>query len=162
MDLHPDERELFQGHPSWRSTLGFYLKGAVLTILASAVAAGITRLAGGEVDWFVVGAVAAVGAALVLLVGFVLRMTTVYTITSQRLHIRRGFITKRSQQTRLERVQNVNTGQSVFERVLGLGTVDFDTAGSDDYEFRFVGVADPDAVVAAVEQAQREERSRQV
>ncbi len=36
-----------------------------------------------------------------------------------------------------------------------VGTVDFDTAGSDDSEFRFVGVADPRDVVRAVDRAQR-------
>ena len=60
------------------------------------------------------------------------------------------------QQTRLERVQNVNTEQSVLERVLQVGTVDFDTAGTDDSEFRFVGIASPGSVVRFVDKAQRE------
>ena len=63
---------------------------------------------------------------------------------------------KREQQTRIERVQNVNTSQSFLERVLGVGVVDFDTAGTDDSEFRFVGIADPGSVVVAVDRAQRE------
>ena len=33
-------------------------------------------------------------------------------------------------------------------------TIDFDTAGSDDSEFRFVGISDPSTVVAAVDRAQ--------
>ena len=37
-----------------------------------------------------------------------------------------------------------------------VGTVDFDTAGTDDSEFRFVGIASPDVVVGAVDRAQRE------
>jgi uncharacterized membrane protein YdbT with pleckstrin-like domain len=60
------------------------------------------------------------------------------------------------QQTRIDRVQNVNTEQSFRERLLRVGTVDFDTAGSDDSEFRFVGIADPGKVVDAVDRAQRE------
>ena len=36
-----------------------------------------------------------------------------------------------------------------------VGTVDFDTAGTDDSEFRFVGVSDPRDVVRAVDRAQR-------
>jgi uncharacterized membrane protein YdbT with pleckstrin-like domain len=53
-------------------------------------------------------------------------------------------------------VQNVNTNQSLRERVLRVGTVDFDTAGTDDSEFRFVGISEPAHVVAAVDRAQRE------
>jgi uncharacterized membrane protein YdbT with pleckstrin-like domain len=94
------------------------------------------------------------GLALVVFVGFVKRMTTVYTITNQRLRIKRGFIARNVQQTRIDRVQNVNTDQSVIERILQVGTVDFDTAGTDDSEFKFAGVSQPEQVVEAVERAQ--------
>ena len=46
------------------------------------------------------------------------------------------------------------TEQSLRERLLRVGTVDFDTAGSDDSEFRFVGISEPATVVAAVDRAQ--------
>ena len=65
-------------------------------------------------------------------------------------------LSKREQQTRIDRVQNVNTEQSLRERMLRVGTVDFDTAGTDDSEFRFVGIASPDEVVSAVDRAQRD------
>jgi uncharacterized membrane protein YdbT with pleckstrin-like domain len=77
-------------------------------------------------------------------------------VTTQRLYIRRGMLSRRVQQTRIDRVQNVNTEQSLRERMLRVGTVDFDTAGTDDSEFRFVGIANPGEVVNAVDRAQRE------
>jgi uncharacterized membrane protein YdbT with pleckstrin-like domain len=77
-------------------------------------------------------------------------------VSTQRLYIRRGLLSKHMQQTRIDRVQNVNTAQSLRERLLRVGTVDFDTAGTDDSEFRFVGIADPSDVVAAVDRAQRD------
>jgi membrane protein YdbS with pleckstrin-like domain len=52
-------------------------------------------------------------------------------------------------------VQNVETRQTLFERVLRIGTVDFDTAASDDSQFAFVGIATPKLVVAAVDRAQQ-------
>jgi uncharacterized membrane protein YdbT with pleckstrin-like domain len=94
------------------------------------------------------------GAALVVLVGFIRRIATVYTITNQRLRIKRGILAKRIQQTRIDRVQNVNTDQSVLERLLRVGTVDFDTAGTDDSDFTFAGVGSPSRVVEAVDRAQ--------
>ena len=94
--------------------------------------------------------------ALVVLVGFVKRMATRYVITTERLHIRRGILSKATQETRIQRVQNVNTDQSFFERIMQVGTVDFDTAGSDDSEFRFVGVGNPEEVTRAVDRAQRQ------
>ena len=88
--------------------------------------------------------------------GLLFRMATVYTITNQRLRIKRGLVARRVQQTRIDRVQNVNTDESVIDRVLKVGTVDFDTAGTDDSEFSFVGVNRPGEVVEAVERAQAE------
>ena len=148
MDLHPGEQIVFEGHPSWRSVLLFYLGGIALV----AVAAAISELASGTGIAVLVGVVVL---ALVLLVGFVKRIATRYVITTERLHIRRGILSKATQETRIQRVQNVNTQQSVFERMLQVGTVDFDTAGTDDSEFRFIGVSDPSHVVRAVDTAQR-------
>jgi len=89
--------------------------------------------------------------ALVLVAGFVRRFATKYTITDQRLHIKHGIVARHIQQTRIDRVQNVNTSQSPLERLLQVGTVDFDTAGTDDADFKFVGVEDPADVVAAID-----------
>jgi uncharacterized membrane protein YdbT with pleckstrin-like domain len=148
MDLHPGEEILFDGHPSWRATLGFYVLGFV-----AAVAAGIVAgVAGGST----IGVAVLIGAlALVIVVGLVRRLGTHYLVTTQRLRIRRGILARRVQQTQLDRVQNVNTDQSLFERLLQIGTVDFDTAGTDDSDFTFHGIADPEQVVGAVDRAQR-------
>jgi uncharacterized membrane protein YdbT with pleckstrin-like domain len=148
MDLHPDEELVFEGHPSWRGLLSFYISGTLAALLVAVVVALIGGVALGV-------AVGVVLVAAVVLVGFVRRMATSYAVSNQRLYIRRGFLAKRVQQTRVDRVQNVNTSQTVVDRVLRVGTVDFDTAGTDDSEFRFVGIADPEAVVAAVDRAQR-------
>jgi uncharacterized membrane protein YdbT with pleckstrin-like domain len=148
MDLHPGEQLVFEGHPSWRAVLRFYVIGVILVGVAVAIGA----LAGGARIATLAGAVVLV---IVILVGLIKRSATRYVITTERLHIRRGILSKSTQETRIERVQNVNTQQSLFERVLQVGTVDFDTAGSDDSEFRFVGVGNPEEVVRAVDRAQR-------
>jgi uncharacterized membrane protein YdbT with pleckstrin-like domain len=148
MDVHPGEEIVFDGHPSWRAVLLFYVVGVALVAVAAAIAALVSG----------VGPAVAAGAvvlALVIVVGLVKRKATRYVITSERLHIRHGILSKRTQETRVQRVQNVNTEQSFFERILQVGTVDFDTAGTDDSEFRFVGVANPEEVVRAVDKAQR-------
>jgi uncharacterized membrane protein YdbT with pleckstrin-like domain len=148
MDLHPGEEMVFEGHPSWRSVLTFYVSGIAIV----AVAAAIGALASGAGLGIGLGAVVL---ALVIVVGLIKRQATRYVITSERLHIRHGILAKRTQETRVQRVQNVNTEQSFFERIMQVGTVDFDTAGTDDSEFKFVGVANPEEVVRAVDRAQR-------
>lgn len=114
----------------------------------------------GVIFWFAFSEGAAVlvflGAMVVaVLVGWVRRVFVRYTITDQRLRIQRGIISRNVQQTRIDRVQNVNTHQRPVERLLRVGGVDFDTAGTDDAQFAFHGVNDPASVVAAVDRAQR-------
>jgi uncharacterized membrane protein YdbT with pleckstrin-like domain len=156
MDLEPGERIIFEGHPSWRSILGFYVKGLVLVAIAAAIAGAATRIGGDEVDTGLVTLVALVLLAVVLVAGYVKRLFTTYTISDHRLHIRRGIIARAEQQTLINRVQNVNTHQSVLQRMLVIGNVNFDTAAGDDYDFEFAGVASPANVVEAVHRAQRE------
>jgi uncharacterized membrane protein YdbT with pleckstrin-like domain len=148
MDLHPDEMVIFEGHPSWRSTMGFYLGGAVL-----ALAAGVIGVLASSTGTGVAIGVAVF--AVVLVIGFLRRLGTHYVLTNERLHIRRGLLGRRIQETRLERMQNVNTTQSILERILQIGTVDFDTAGSGNSDFAFRGVAQPERVVADVDRALR-------
>ena len=153
MDLHPGEQVVFEGHPSWRALLSYYLGGVAGAVAVAVVVALLTSVAVGVLA-------AAVLVAAVLAYGLFKRTATTYLVSTQRLYIRRGLLAKRVQQTRIDRVQNVNTEQSLRERILRVGTVDFDTAGSDDSEFRFVGIADPAMVVAAVDRAQREAATR--
>jgi uncharacterized membrane protein YdbT with pleckstrin-like domain len=147
LKLHPGEQLIFQGHPSWRAILGFYLKG----IVVAAVIAFIAKLAGASSG--AVFLIVLVVLGLTVLIGFIKRVATTYAITDRRLNIKRGIISREVQETRLERVQNVNFQQSVYQRVMQIGDVDFDTAATDDYNFVFVGVADPEEVVHRVDQA---------
>jgi uncharacterized membrane protein YdbT with pleckstrin-like domain len=153
MDLHPGEEIVFEGRPVWRSILSFYITGLIAAIVVGVVVALIVSTALGVVVWIVLF-------ALIVLVGFVRRVSTRYTITNQRLRIERGLLSKHVQQTRIERVQNVNTSQTFVSRVLRVGTVDFDTAGTDDSDFTFVGVGSPHRVVEAIDRAQRESGER--
>jgi uncharacterized membrane protein YdbT with pleckstrin-like domain len=141
------ETIIYSGHPSWRSMLDFHLGGLGLAVVAGVIG----KFAAG---WGV--AIAAFAAILLisLLIGFVRRAATEYTISDRRLYIRHGIFSRRAQHTTVDRIQNVEAIQSLFERLLGIGTVDFDTAATDDSAFAFVGVAAPRRVVAAVERAQ--------
>ncbi|MGN6188939.1 MAG: PH domain-containing protein [Conexibacter sp.] len=154
LELHQGEQVIFDGHPSWRGTLGLYVKGILLAALGAAIAAAVTAIGSGfSAGWTI--AVFAILVVLVLVALLLWRMTTTYTITNQRLTIRRGVLSRHVQQTRVERVQNVNVDQRLIDRMLRVGAVDFDTAGTDDSDFTFRGVANPDRVVRAVDDAHR-------
>ncbi len=143
----------FRGHPSWRSILDFYAKGFAVAVIAGALAGAVTAIASGHVmaEWIIV--VVLVVLVVVLLAGLITRNRTTYMITSERLTIHRGLVSRDMRQTRLERVQNVNARQSMLERLLGVGTVDFETAGGAGYDFTFHGVANPREIVRTVDRA---------
>jgi uncharacterized membrane protein YdbT with pleckstrin-like domain len=147
VELQSGESIIYQGHPSWRAILGFYLKGALVAAGAGVLAALLNEGVGLGVLTF------AVIVAITILVGFVKRVATVYTITDRRLNIKRGIVARNVQETRLQRVQNVNFNQGVYERIMQIGDVDFDTAGTDDSNFVFAGVAEPEQVVEQVDRA---------
>jgi uncharacterized membrane protein YdbT with pleckstrin-like domain len=149
LDLHPGEDVIYEGHPSWRSILAYYLQGFVGALIAAAIGYALDGI-GLAVGIFLLVF------ALILLAGFIRRFATVYTITSQRLRIKRGIVARNIHQTDIDRVQNVNAKQSVLERMLGVGTVEFDTAGTERSEFAFAGVEQPEEVVLAVDRAKKQ------
>ncbi len=148
MDLQQGEKVIYEGHPSWRAILGFYLAG-----IAIAIGIGfIVKL----VDSTGLGvAVAAVIIGITVLAGLVKRVATTYTITDRRLNIKRGIISRKVQETRLGRVQNVNFQQGVYERLMQIGSVEFTTAGTEESNFVFAGVGQPEEVVQQVDTATR-------
>src|SRR5215212_5733610 len=150
MELRAGERALYEGRPSWRALMGFYVGG----VLLAAVVVVVLGILADELGLAI--AIAVVIVALTLIVGFLRRVGTKYLLTTQRLRISRGVLRKNVQETRLERVQNVNYSQGVLDRMLGVGTVDFDTAGSDDSEFRFEWINGPEKVVRAVDDASQQ------
>jgi uncharacterized membrane protein YdbT with pleckstrin-like domain len=101
---------------------------------------------------------AAVAALLiVLLVGWLKRVMTRYLITTRRLQIRRGILSKRVEETRVERVVDVTIHQSVLSRMLAIGDVDFDNASAQQGDlFRFAGIAHPQQITDAINQVHEE------
>ena len=149
MDLRAGERALYEGRPSWRALMTFYVLGIGLAVVVVVVLGILADNLGLAIP------IAVVIVALTLLIGFLRRVGTKYLLTTQRLRISRGIVRKNVQETRLDRVQNVNYNQGMLDRMLGVGTVDFDTAGTGtrDADFRFEWINDPESVVRSVDEA---------
>src|SRR3954453_1248459 len=94
MDLHEGETVLFEGRPSWRAILGFYIVGALIAAAIAAIVGLITGTGAGA------GVFVAI-VALVVLVGWIRRIGTRYAITNERLWIQHGLLSRHTQETRL-------------------------------------------------------------
>ena len=157
MDPEPGEVVFFHGHPSLLALTRFYLKGLLVSVGAGVLAGIATAIAVGHVQTGWVIAAVLVVFVFVLATGQLRRIQTTYSITSRRLTIETGLLSKRLHQTRLERVQNVNSTQSFIGRLARIGTVDFDTAGESEFDFSFRGVRDPRGIVRTVDRALHEQ-----
>lgn len=129
----------------------FYVKWGVLALIPAIVAI--------FVDWnrglLVLATVVLL--VVVLLGGWLGRLGTSYVITDRRILVRHGILARNERSTHIDRVQNVNLYQTAFQRMLDVGTLDFDTAGTDESEsdFRFVGIQDPDRLRQRIDQEYR-------
>jgi len=148
LNLGPGEQVVFEGHPSWRAILGFYIKGILIVAVIVALFALIGDPSTALLTLLLIG-----GSAIVVLVGFLRRVATIYTITTRRLHIKHGLISRDVQETKIERVQDVSYRQSLYQRLMQIGDIDFDTAATDAAGFVFAGVAQPEEVVDRVHHA---------
>jgi uncharacterized membrane protein YdbT with pleckstrin-like domain len=157
------EELIWEGHPTWRSIISFYVKWTVLVLLPLAVIV-IAKVSGADWPLWIGIAVFAGGFALVLLVGWVRRVFTRYLITTKHLLIRTGILSRNEASASLDRVQNIRVVQSPVERMLRTGSVDFDTASGEaaDAELRFVGIDHPrdlrDRILAAIDEVRAKDR----
>jgi len=137
MDLMEGEALLWRGRPSWRAMMSFWFSVGVLAIVVLVLGIVIDQAQWGAL-------IAAVIAVFGLVKGWLERVATLYTITDRRIIIRKGILSRHERAAHIDRVQNVNLTQSFFDRIFGVGTLDFDTAGTEDSDFKFSGIADPD------------------
>jgi uncharacterized membrane protein YdbT with pleckstrin-like domain len=147
------ERVIWQGNPSWKALLLYYFKWTIVSLIPVAVWIVLDQVMSDppSATWFL--AVTVVGLLATYVVGWIKRSTTRYRVTDRRIQIRTGLLSKSESSANLTRVQNVNVNQSALQRMLGIGNVDWDTAGSDagDADFTFYGVEDPSRLVHLVD-----------
>jgi uncharacterized membrane protein YdbT with pleckstrin-like domain len=142
------ETTLWQGHPSWKAMLLFYVKWTIISLLPIAIWV-VLDVAGQNVTptWLSVATIVLL--VLTYAIGWLRRITTRYLVTDRRIQIRTGIASRHERTTHIDRVQNVNLSQSLAQRILGIGDVDWDTAGTEapESDFTFRGIDDPSALV---------------
>jgi uncharacterized membrane protein YdbT with pleckstrin-like domain len=153
MELVHDEKILWQGRPSWRSQLSFFMLWVPVALLP-VIVAGLLRAndVGTGLPYWQWLFISLALVALVIGYDFLRRFATFYVVSNQRLRVRTGILSRREQTARFERVQNVSISQTLLDRVFKVGSVQFDTAGTDssDSNLNFRGISDPQELVRVV------------
>ena len=143
----------YESRPTWRyqwpavaSILGMLAVVVVAQIYGPAhLGARITHLA-----------IAAAGAIAVysLLLGVYRRLSWRYLIDEHNIESYQGVLARRVHSIRLGDLRNINVNQSVMQRLLGVGDVEFSSAAGGEVEVIFFGVSDPMGVKALAQRLQ--------
>jgi uncharacterized membrane protein YdbT with pleckstrin-like domain len=159
MELLPGERVLWSGHPAWTAQIGFIAKWGTLALIPALLAA-FAPMPGSTGRWVGLSIVLVM---LVVAVAGLLRARTFYAATTERVVVRRGILSRHLQSTPSGRVQNINLDQTLLDRMLNIGAIDFDTAGTQEgaHDFRFGGVEDPRGVMQTVARHMHREGERE-
>lgn len=143
-NLNPNETVALDLHPHW----WFFAKPAM--VLVAAIIVGIVLAVGdrsGSLYSILKFATIAVLvlSALRLLQRSIQWSSTHFVITSYRVIFRAGVIAKSGIEIPLERINNVNFNQSIFERIIGAGDLMIESGGEDG-QSHFEDVRRPDDV----------------
>jgi uncharacterized membrane protein YdbT with pleckstrin-like domain len=107
--------------------LGWYTKWLLIALVVSAIAFAIK--ATGALPAYMFVLVAVVAFASVFAVGRLIRRMTTYLITNRRVSETSGILNKRTESAFFTEITNTTVERSLNERMLGIGHLDFDTAG---------------------------------
>lgn len=144
--LTDGEEVVWTGHPSLITESGSVLLGAVLVAVGVALTVGVAPRMGLTGPLSLVGAVVVLVGLLVVVAAFVRTRTRAYVLTTEEAYARRGLLSRTVRNVRLDRVQNTGFRQSLTGRLVGVGTVYLDTAGTGGTEFVLSSIPDPDRV----------------
>jgi uncharacterized membrane protein YdbT with pleckstrin-like domain len=146
--LNADETIAVDLHPHW-----WYFAEAAAALVASIVLAiiALAVLDDGSfksfVLWVLIAAI--VLSAIWLVVRYLKWATTNFVITSDRVVFRHGVVAKSGIEIPLDRVNNVNFHQGIFERMIGAGDLLIESGGEDGQQ-RFTDVRHPERVQQAI------------
>lgn len=152
--LTDDEEVIREFHPHWRVLLmaGMWTVVGLAVIVVGWLVLDLTGVA--------LWAVVAVGALVILALAvptIVQWKFRLYVLTTERIVVRSGVVSRDGTEIPLESINNVLYSQSVMERLLGYGDVLIESAGSQG-QSRLDDIPDPEAFQSEVYRA-REERS---
>ncbi len=159
MEMMGNEAMIWEGHPTWRAMLSFHIKWFAATLVLFGLLV-LLREIGVGLSYAVIVTILLVSLAVTIAIGWMERFFTQYTITTKRLNIRSGILAKTESSTNVDRIQNITVKQSPVDRIMKVGSIDFDTAGDNAADrFSFIGVNDPQDLRECIMHARDDEKA---
>jgi membrane protein YdbS with pleckstrin-like domain len=149
------EEDLWTGAYSPKAMTSAFV-GAALIIIIGMIAASFAGPAG----WAAVGVGAIVVFGYLVLSLFYQRLSVNYRLTSHRLVIERGILSKTEDRILLVDIDDITVQQGLIDRMLDIGTVVLNTSDNSSPVLIMRGIENPRQVGDAIDEARRAERSR--
>lgn len=142
--LNDNENMVLDLHPHW-----WFFGSSAISLVAVMFATAWLRaqLTPGWIETSItyLGIAGIIVTASWLVMNLVKWRTTYFVVTSHRLIYRQGVVSREGVEIPLERVNNVNFTQSMFERLLGVGDLLIESGGQDGQQ-TFTDIAQPERV----------------
>ncbi len=138
--LHANEELVLDLHPHW----WYFASSAGVLLVAVVLAGWVLTLDGWDALKLVV-AVVLIGALGWFVERYIRWVSTHFVLTSDRVIYRSGIVAKRGIEIPLERINTIFFHQRIFERMLGLGDLEIESASKDGAQ-RFDDIKNPSAV----------------
>jgi uncharacterized membrane protein YdbT with pleckstrin-like domain len=127
--LSDDEQLVLQLHPHWKTLLRPLLIALLVVAAALVVEVAIPSGSGAAAGRLVVAAVAILALMLWLMVPVLRWRTTTYELTTRRLKVRDGIVTRHGRDIPLARISDVSFSKGLLDRLLGSGRLVVESAG---------------------------------
>jgi uncharacterized membrane protein YdbT with pleckstrin-like domain len=127
--LTDDEHLVLRLHPHWKTLIPPVSVAVVVVVVALVAEVLIPSGSAAPLARLVVGAVAILAVMLWLMVPVLRWRTTTYELTTRRLRMRDGIITRHGRDIPLARINDVSFTKGLLDRLLGSGRLVVESAG---------------------------------
>jgi uncharacterized membrane protein YdbT with pleckstrin-like domain len=127
--LTEDEHLVLRLHPHWKTLIGPVSVAVVVVAAALIAEVVIPSNSAAAVERLVVAAVAILAVMLWLIVPVLRWRTTTYELTTRRLRVRSGIVTRHGRDIPLARINDVSFEKGLLDRLLGSGRLVVESAG---------------------------------
>ena len=127
--LADDEQEVLRLHPHWKTLIRPLLLAVIVVAAALVVEAVIPAGSAAAAERLAAAAVAILALMLWLTVPVLRWRTTTYELTTRRLRVRAGIITRHGRDIPLARINDVSFEKGPLDRLLGCGRLVVESAG---------------------------------
>jgi uncharacterized membrane protein YdbT with pleckstrin-like domain len=127
--LTDDEQLVLRIHPHWKTLVRPVLVAVLVVAVALAAEVLIPSGSAAAVERLVVAAVAILALMLWLMVPVLRWRTTLYELTTRRLRMRDGIVTRHGRDIPLARINDVSFQKGLLDRLLGSGRLVVESAG---------------------------------